>query len=79
MESGKAIARASFPLLTPEIIDLIFRDVVLKKPEEMPQASSSPSINTTGLPKSSTVEGKPPREMTKVNPDNAPEDGNAPK
>ena len=79
MESGKAIARASFPLLTPEIIDLIFRDVVLKKPEEMPQASPSPSINTTGLPKSSTVEGKPPREMTKVNPDNAPEDGNAPK
>ena len=71
MESGKAIARASFPLLTPEIIDLIFRDVVIKKPEEISQAREpSPSINTTGLPKSSTVEGKPPREMTKVNPDN---------
>lgn len=33
IESGKAISRASFPLLTPEIIQLIFRDIVIKVPQ----------------------------------------------
>lgn len=84
LESGKAIARASFPLLTPEIIDLIFRDVVVKKPEENTQASvGSPSIPTGGLPKKiespSTTENKPPKALAKETPDNAPEVGNGPK
>ena len=43
MESGKAIARASFPAITPEIIDLMFRDVVVKIPAPVqPVSSSSP-------------------------------------
>lgn len=43
MESGKAIARASFPAITPEIINLMFRDVVVKIPAPVqPVSSSSP-------------------------------------
>lgn len=84
LESGKAIARASFPLLTPEIIDLIFRDVIVKKPEEISQDKvGSPSIPTGGLPKKvespSTTENKPPKALAKETPDNAPEVGNNPK
>jgi len=52
MESGKAIARASFPAITPEIINLMFRDVVVKIPEPVqPVSSSSPEkLSATETP-----------------------------
>jgi len=68
MESGKAIARASFPAITPEIIDLMFRDVVVKIPEPVQPVSSSsaekldsteppPNLPAAKAPKTSTVTG----------------------
>ena len=68
MESGKAIARASFPAITPEIIDLMFRDVVVKIPEPVQPLSSSsaekldsteppPNLPAAKAPKTSTVTG----------------------
>jgi len=68
MESGKAIARASFPAITPEIIDLMFRDVVVKIPEPVQPVSSSsaekldsteppPNLPAAKVPKTSTVTG----------------------
>lgn len=68
MESGKAIARASFPAITPEIIDLMFRDVVVKIPEPVQPVSSSspekldkpegpPNLPATKSPNISTVTG----------------------
>ena len=68
MESGKAIARASFPAITPEIIDLMFRDVVVKIPAPVQPVSSSspekldkpegpPNLPATKAPKTSTVTG----------------------
>jgi len=68
MESGKAIARASFPAITPEIIDLMFRDVVVKIPEPVQPVSSSspeklggneppPNLPAAKSPKTSTVTG----------------------
>ena len=52
MESGKAIARASFPAITPEIINLMFRDVVVKIPAPVqPVSSSSPEkLDSTETP-----------------------------
>jgi hypothetical protein len=55
VESGKAISRASFPAITPEMINLMFRDVVVKIPEPVqPMSSSSPEkldapTNTTSV------------------------------
>ena len=68
MESGKAIARASFPAITPEIIDLMFRDVVVKIPAPVQPVSSSspekldkpegpPNLPATKSPNISTVTG----------------------
>jgi hypothetical protein len=68
MESGKAIARASFPAITPEIIDLMFRDVVVKIPEPVQPVSSfsaekpdgnepPPNLPAAKAPKTSTVTG----------------------
>jgi len=68
MESGKAIARASFPAITPQIIDLMFRDVVVKIPEPVQPVSSSsaekldsteppPNLPAAKSPKTSTVTG----------------------
>ena len=68
MESGKAIARASFPAITPEIIDLMFRDVVVKIPAPVQPVSSSspekldsteppPNLPAAKAPKTSTVTG----------------------
>jgi len=65
LESGKAIARASFPLLTPEIIDLMFRDVVVKIPEPKPapevqpnsKPDNPPNLPAAKAPNVSTVRG----------------------
>jgi hypothetical protein len=62
MESGKAIARASFPAITPEIIDLMFRDVVVKIPEPVQPVQGSsienpPNLPTAKAPNTSTVTG----------------------
>lgn len=68
MESGKAIARASFPAITPEIINLMFRDVVVKIPAPIQTVSSSspekldkpegpPNLPATKSPNISTVTG----------------------
>lgn len=65
MESGKAIARASFPAITPEIINLMFRDVVVKIPEPVSSSSaekldsteSPPNLPATKSPKTSIVTG----------------------
>lgn len=77
IESGKSIARASFPLLTPEIIELIFRDVVVNKLD----VEKSPSIPSGGLPKKvktaeelekATVGSSTPKED-----DSSPNDGDS--
>lgn len=68
MESGKAIARASFPAITPEIIDLMFRDVVVKipapvqpvsssSPEKLDSAETPPNLPAAKSPNISTVTG----------------------
>lgn len=65
MESGKAIARASFPVITPEIINLMFRDVVVKIPEPVSISSAEkpdsteppPNLPATKSPKTSIVTG----------------------
>jgi len=58
IESGKAIARASFPSLTTEIIQLIFRDVVVKVPSvesPAPEVHKIPKRNIQKVPKPKIV------------------------
>ena len=68
MESGKAIARASFPAITPEIINLMFRDVVVKipapvqpvsssSPEKLDKSEGPPNLPAAKSPNISTVTG----------------------